>query len=770
MALGIFTTDPDEVSKSMFDQEQRLARLRDADFRQRRKLLAARLRESGNLQLGLSTGTNIGTGEDLSRFNVGVRDVTQPIPESVRNAETMININEIPAQRRKIYDEPIGPELAPEQGPQLGVGFSDTVGIQQVDEEASQFIQDIQGLKSQADFSRLLEKIRTRAAIGYGDRLAGSPAGRFYGYFFDSATEAKERSKSAEAANWFRTKEALDYFMQNPNELEGAAIDPTGWYNNYKAKKTTEPEIIDDKTPSSTTGLVDDGTNKFVTNASKSIKAGKFDNKTTRMTIDTARRLGVDEGEALALLANESNFGNTPWKGLAGKGPLQIERIAHQDILIYYLGYGLNDDKTKFVKKSDPPPPQGVDPAEWTKLKQEAQSIIDFKKVSNNEQAAITAALLFFKLIKFKGVAPQFQGAAYNDGYGKFLGINKLSDVKKFAGNHTLKSVTEYNNAFNILKTSLPQVAGLNTATVASGTTEFKINQGGQEVTGNYGSLTGNLAKEVAGGGQESGVDTGGAAGPTNDDRTNFYLSNPTRLGRDLNNAINARTLAKEQAERDINLLYSDLLAAELSGKMGLYSDLLTRIRAIQTNAENALYAQDITIQQLNGMQALSDLFVGSPQRASFILSEAKGIPHLVVPRNDGKFDIEVDGKLFKTMNFRDISDYIRSSFDEQYRVTKATSAAELAKMTLEQQNELQKIFAEGRVNKENLIVEMRRDIKLFGREFVKVTENWNETNIPAMVSKDGKTAIIPYFDEEENFVEYRLAVVGASGINRYKD
>ena len=61
--------------------------------------------------------------------------------------------------------------------------------------------------------------------------------------------------------------------------------------------------------------------------------------------------------------------------------------------------------------------------------------------------------------------------------------------------------------------------------------------------------------------------------------------------------------------------------------------------------------------------------------RASFILSEAKGVPHLVVPRNDGKFDIEVDGKLFKTMNFRDISDYIRSSFDEQYRVTKTTSA-----------------------------------------------------------------------------------------------
>ena len=29
MALGIFTTDPDEVSKSMLDQEQRLARLRD---------------------------------------------------------------------------------------------------------------------------------------------------------------------------------------------------------------------------------------------------------------------------------------------------------------------------------------------------------------------------------------------------------------------------------------------------------------------------------------------------------------------------------------------------------------------------------------------------------------------------------------------------------------------------------------------------------------------------------------------------------------------
>ena len=84
MALGIFTTDPDEVSKSMFDQEQRLARLRDEQARQ--QLIAGE-----NYAFGLNPNppgvtqyASLGTGEDLSRFNVGLRYTPAPLYTDMR--------------------------------------------------------------------------------------------------------------------------------------------------------------------------------------------------------------------------------------------------------------------------------------------------------------------------------------------------------------------------------------------------------------------------------------------------------------------------------------------------------------------------------------------------------------------------------------------------------------------------------------------------------------------------------------------------------------
>ena len=114
------------------------------------------------------------------------------------------------------------------------IGQSDTVDITQVDGESSAFAQDMQKLFANNEFNQLFRRLGERAARGYGDTLAGSPAGRIYGYFTDNPAEAKERSKSIEASKWFRTDEAKNYFLQNPNQLTAAAVDPTGWYNKFK--------------------------------------------------------------------------------------------------------------------------------------------------------------------------------------------------------------------------------------------------------------------------------------------------------------------------------------------------------------------------------------------------------------------------------------------------------------------------------------------------------------------------------------------------------
>ena len=124
------------------------------------------------------------------------------------------------------------------------IGRSGTPDITQVDPESSAFVQDVQGLLARSDFTAALEKIKVRAATGYGDKLAGSPGGQAYGYFFDTPAEAKARSKSVEASNWFQSDEALKYFQQNPDQITKAALDPTGWYNSLKTGTADTSKLV----------------------------------------------------------------------------------------------------------------------------------------------------------------------------------------------------------------------------------------------------------------------------------------------------------------------------------------------------------------------------------------------------------------------------------------------------------------------------------------------------------------------------------------------
>ena len=602
MALpGIFTTDPDEVSKSMRDQEQRLARLRNEKARQ--QLIAGENYAFGlnPNPPGISQYARLGVGEDLSRFNVGLRYTPDPLYNNMR-----------------MYDDG-------------KFGASNNLVTEDVKVDQATNVINIQedGIKS------LPFKVRGKPdATGKFSGLLGKFVGPTQG-------------ELDAAAKWEET------FGKYYNE--DGSIKPE--YREFVDPKTKAIVRTKDAGKDEEFGnpIIGSLNNKFIDNAITSIQNKRFNTAQTQLTIQQANRIGIPVGEALALLAIESNFGNIDYAGRIAKGPLQVEGPALADVKQYFAGGK----------------PKSIGPTEWQNLKEIAATLPSDIKQLTNETDQINAGLLYLKLIKLKGVDPKFQGAAYNDGYGKFIGIKSLKDVKKFAEGHDYNSVNTYNMAWLNLPKYLTQVAGsnqpvagLNTANVASGPSggpqnnqqqnnqqQFTINQGSQNATGDFSSLEGSLTTGEKPK-QKTGVDTGGPSGPTNDDRTNFYLSNPTRLGRDLNNAISGRTLIKEQAERDIFALWTRAQAFRSAGVADKYLELMDQIRAIQTNAETQIFNQDMNIQQLNGMQALSDLFMGSPQRASFIL-ETKGTPHLVVPRDDGKFDIEIDGKLFKTMNLR---------------------------------------------------------------------------------------------------------------------
>lgn len=183
--------------------------------------------------------------------------------------------------------------------------------------------------------------------------------------------------------------------------------------------------------------------NAFVSNALKSVKENKFRNGITGSTVGYARQFGVDVGEALGLLAVESNFGNVKFDNRAStRGPLQIQNLAYKDVKAFYQG-----DK-----------PAGVSDAQWAAMTAAVAKMPRNHSNLTDTNDQIAAGLLYYKMIELKGVDKRFQAAAYYDGYGKYIGINDISDVKNFSGPNTLESVTKYNSAVLGLKQYMTQL------------------------------------------------------------------------------------------------------------------------------------------------------------------------------------------------------------------------------------------------------------------------------------------------------------------------
>lgn len=186
--------------------------------------------------------------------------------------------------------------------------------------------------------------------------------------------------------------------------------------------------------------------NSLIANALDSIRNNKFQNGITSSTAAYAQQFGIDQGEALALLAIESNFGNVKFDSRSStRGPLQVQNLAFKDVKAYFKG----------------PKPDGIDVTDdqWAAMTAAAAKLPKNHANLTDTNDQIAAGLLYFKMIGLKGVDKRFQAAAYFDGYGKYIGINDISDVKKFSGPNTLASVTKYNSAFLGMRDYMGQVA-----------------------------------------------------------------------------------------------------------------------------------------------------------------------------------------------------------------------------------------------------------------------------------------------------------------------
>ena len=574
------------------------------------------------------------------------------------------------------------PNFDPEADQSLDkIGRSGVVDITQIDPESSAFAQDIQKLFADGDFQALFNRLGTRAATGYGDTLAGSPAGRLYGYFTDSPAEAKARSQSVAASKWYRTEEARKYFLQNPNQLTAAAVDPTGWYNEFKkeAPKRKESRIVTNSRALADKRIASLTTDERLNRA--------FSSEKVQTVRNAAAALGFDPNFATAIMGIESSFGAaknlTSTKG--AKGIMQVMPDTFDYMRVWY-----------------------TNPNNIAKYNIPANVVNAAKSMKKGSMTDPTAGLLYLKYGEYLGVPKNLLAAGYQGGMeavlerGRPTGANDGS-LTNTDYNRTVISV--YNaivgsGASGTMPTSAQAVPMPNAANDPRSAT-VTSNMPVAESDGSSGAVAmpDLTDRDVTPTVTVDGKEELSVAAPDVDPDITKFLSNPPNIGIETQNLLAQRELAVSSLNRQLSLVndainrnnakvaeYEHMAqVARISGDLASYEKyrgLSDQLNA-QSNGmkEKAIIAQDTAragildfdnkLLLVQGAQALQDLSFGSTARAGAVLSAYSGLDIKVVKRTDQRYDIEVEGQIQATYTMAELSDKLQSTFSSAYREQK---------------------------------------------------------------------------------------------------
>ena len=455
--------------------------------------------------------------------------------------------------------------------------------------------------------------------------------------------------------------------------------------------------------------------NKYIANALKSIKNNKFQNGITNSTTAYARQFGIDQGEALALLAFESNFGNVKFDNRSStRGPLQIQNLAFKDVKAYFKGAN--------------PANSGVSDEQWARMTSAAANLPKNHANLTDTNDQIAAGLLYFKMIGLKGVDKKFQAAAYFDGYGKYIGVNDISDVKKFSGPNTLATVTQYNSAFLGMRGYMGQVAdyyypqggaltGASTATEGNTVGQPNMPTADQIVADASAALDSTDSAPSGAStmteGNTVGMPSAQTQTVTNADGTEKesiattevkdaeqeivkFLQTPPNIGIEMQNLLNGRKLGVDNLNRQLQSLNAQINAnnakaaeydrfadiALANGQIatferysGLADGLIKQSNDLRNSGLDAQNQARVAMQEFDnkmllvqGAQALQDLSFGSTARAGAVLSAFSGLDIKIVPRSDGKYDLMVNGNRQQTYTMAELSDKLQRTYSQAYR------------------------------------------------------------------------------------------------------
>jgi hypothetical protein len=348
-------------------------------------------------------------------------------------------------------------------------GLVDAEGIPKIDPNSAGFQRSRQEGAARSAVIQQREQIAVGLATGkFGP--AGAPSGQLYGYFFDNKSEAEKRDIATAAMKWFRSDESLAYFMQNPQALAQAKIDPMGFYAAFAAEapvrearrqsemrseqtstgapevvgQKLQPKAIDQKLVVSSAKTTDKRIEQLTPMLPKILEKAE-----TKRILSRAGVLQVDPAAALAVYGLESNFGAATKDSSAGaSGPLQVMPDTFALMKNWYTN-AANIQKYKI-------PQEQVDAA---------------RNMQFDASGKIDAGLLVLKYNEYIGNPKNLWGAGYQgnaDQVRKFGRPLNAHDGAMMNADYNRGFIALYNTALTALSGNQQQLAAAPAAPAAA--------------------------------------------------------------------------------------------------------------------------------------------------------------------------------------------------------------------------------------------------------------------------------------------------------------
>ena len=517
--------------------------------------------------------------------------------------------------------------------------------------------------------------------------------------------------QQGEAHTFYNSKEFKDFIYQNPNYLDEIKNDPFGFMERYKAdKKPQATQEVITETSKRTKKLIDGRItaidNNDILNSSNSKKL-----------VELANEMGIDPIAALAIFGIESDFGRVnKGSGRGAFGSMQVTNAQFNNLKRWFT----DPANRAQIEAIYPNNPAMVDKVISMISNMQRAKARSGPAGNEGELVAGLAQLIYNKAI---GLPKNLWGAGYQANANKVLQAGQplaVDDGNISNSDYNQAYVSLYNHIAGKLNQP-PAATAVNQTTTSAGlqgpppppanqtTTSAGVNTNTAQATNTLNNVTANQnlsSLQVID--QSGGVDTGETPEeekvPTTTKEPQppaFYLEDESRIGFELRNFLEERELIINNTNRNIQVLtqradYFRRLSqitrneTEANNLMNQSTQLMANARTMRDAGALEAKKAEVKIMYLQGMQALSDLQKGSVNRAAMVWSEFSGLDIRINTRSDGKYDVTVGGKPYKTMDYNQLSDTLRLAFDQGYRASQATLAAEMNLKSFENQLAIQ--------------------------------------------------------------------------------